>query len=190
MHRYSFPVTQDIAVAQAYDVNASYKDLCAVCDAIRHKGIDEAFSILDGIISLKRPIRFKRYNKHMGARHELGGAKGAYPVKAAKEVRKVLVNAVANAEQKNIDTAKAIIAYASANKTHIERRSPPKGSRFWGRGMYGFASATHSDIEYAKIELAIALPKEEKEEKRAKKESKSKVKEAQANKEKEAKKGE
>ncbi|MGC8547471.1 MAG: uL22 family ribosomal protein [Candidatus Micrarchaeia archaeon] len=160
MHKYSFPVTGNMAVAQAYDVNASYKDLCAVCDAIRYAKADDAFAVLDSIISKKMPIHVRRFNKHMGAKHELGGAKGAFPVMAAKEVRKVLINALANADSKGIDTSNAIIAYATANKTHIERRSPSKGSLSWGRGMYGYSARVHSDIEYAKIELALAEPEE------------------------------
>ncbi len=160
MHKYSFPVTGNMAVAQAYDVNASYKDLCAVCDAIRYAKADDAFAVLDSIISKKMPIHVRRFNKHMGAKHELGGAKGAFPVMAAKQVRKVLVNALANADSKGIDTSNAIIAYATANKTHIERRSPPKGTLSWGRGMYGYSARVHSDIEYAKIELALAEPEE------------------------------
>ena len=160
MHKYSFPVDDTMAVAQAYDVNASYKDLCIVCDAIRHKKVNEAMAILDGVISKKKPILFRRFNKHMGARHELHGRKGGYPVVAAKEVKKVLQNAIANAELKAIDPDGAIVLYASANKTRIERRLPSKGSLSWGRGMYGFAARVHSDIEYAKIELAIAMPEE------------------------------
>ncbi|MEM3482816.1 MAG: 50S ribosomal protein L22 [Candidatus Micrarchaeaceae archaeon] len=158
MHNYTFKKSDDIAYAQAYDVNASYKDLCAVCDAIRYAKTNDAFALLDSIITKSTPIRFKQFNKHMGARHELGGAKGAYPVNAAKEIKKVLTNAVANAELKAIDTEQAIVAYATANKTHIERRLPSKGHLSWGRGMYGFSSRVHSDIEYAKIEMAIALP--------------------------------
>ncbi|MEM3781379.1 MAG: uL22 family ribosomal protein [Candidatus Micrarchaeaceae archaeon] len=157
-HRYTFKTSDNMAYAQAYDVNASYKDLCAVCDAIRYSRTGDAFALLDAIIAKAMPIRFKRFNKHMGARHELGGAKGAYPIKAAKEVKNVLANAVANAQLKAIDSESAIVAYATANKTHIERRSPSKGSLSWGRGMYGFSARVHSDIEYAKIEIAIAAP--------------------------------
>jgi len=158
MQKYTFPVKENMAVAQAYDVNASYKDLCEVCNAIRYASAQDALRVLDGIINKKRPIHFSRFNKHMGARHELHGNKGGFPVMAAKEVRKVLQNAMANAEQKGIDPESAIITYATANKTHIERRNPPKGSLSWGRGMYGYAARVHSDIEYAKIELALEAP--------------------------------
>ena len=158
MHKYTFKPNENMAVAQAYDVNASYKDLCAVCDAIRYTTTDDALRLLDGIIAKKTPIPFRKFNKHMGARHELHGRKGAFPVGAAKEVKKVVINAIANAEQKGLDTSNVMIAYATANKTHIERRYPSKGSLSWGRGMYGFAARVHSDIEYAKIEIALAEP--------------------------------
>ncbi|MGC8676049.1 MAG: 50S ribosomal protein L22 [Candidatus Micrarchaeia archaeon] len=160
MHKYTFKTSDKLAYAQAYDVNASYKDLCAVCDAIRYAKVTDAENALDAIAAKAMPIRFKRFNKRMGARHELGGSKGAYPVNAAKEVKKVLVNAIANAQAKGIDQDNAIVAYATANKTHIERRYPSKGSLSWGRGMYGFSARVHSDIEYAKIEIALASPED------------------------------
>jgi large subunit ribosomal protein L22 len=151
-----------MALAQAYDVNVSYKDLCAVCDAIRYLKVGEAFQVLDGIETKQMPIQFKRFNKHMGARHELHGRKGAYPIAAAKEVRKVLTNATANARNKGMALETLAVAHASSNKTHIERRGPSKGKLFWGRGMYGMSPRVHSDIEYSKIEIGVAATESEK----------------------------
>ncbi|MGC8629104.1 MAG: 50S ribosomal protein L22 [Candidatus Micrarchaeia archaeon] len=156
MRRYTFEPNENIAVAQAYDVNASYKDLCIVCNAIRYAKTADALAILEGVIKKERPIPFNKFNKHMGARHELHGRKGGYPVEAAKQVKKVLVNAMANADAKGIDSENALVVYATANKTRIERRYPSKGSLSWGRGMYGYAARVHSDLEYAKIEIGLA----------------------------------
>jgi large subunit ribosomal protein L22 len=139
-----------------YDINASYKDLGAVCDAIRYKRADEALRIIDNIISMSMPIEFKKHNKHMGSRHELGGKKGAYPKKAAKEIKVVLVNAIANARNAGLGGDDMFIVHATANKTRIERRRPSKGTLAWGRGTYGFPSPMHSDLEYAKVEIALA----------------------------------
>src|SRR5271156_1999242 len=95
---YSFNLKGDNFVfALRYDINASYKDLGAVCDAIKYKKADVAMTVLDRVIAKDMPIPFRRHSKHMGARHELGGIKGGYPVKAASEVKKTLTNAVANA---------------------------------------------------------------------------------------------
>ena len=154
--RYSNELVLQLPRAMRYDINASYKDLGAVCDAIRYKRADEALRIIDNVISMSMPIEFKKHNKHMGSRHELGGKKGAYPKKAAKEVKVVLVNAIANARNAGLGGEDMFIVHAAANKTRIERRRPSKGTLAWGRGTYGFPSPMHSDLEYAKVEIALA----------------------------------
>jgi large subunit ribosomal protein L22 len=160
--RYSIIIdTKGIALAHGQDINASYKDLTAVCDAIRYLKTDRVMTVLDGIITEQMPIAFKKYNRYMGSRHELQGRKGAYPIKAAKEIRKILQNAISNAASKTLNADSLYVVHASANKTHIERRRPSKGSLSWGRGQYGMSASTHSDIEYAKIEIGVA-PSDEK----------------------------
>lgn len=154
---YSFNLKGDNFVkALSFDVNASYKKLGAVCDAIKYKRADVALGVLDGVISKEMPIVFRRHNKHMGARHEIGGVRGSYPVKAAKEVKKTLLNAIANAGNKGFSGNDLFVVAASANKTHIERRYPSKGAIAWGRGMYGRSAMNHSDLEFAKIEIVLS----------------------------------
>ena len=156
--RYSFNIknAENIILAQRYDINASYKDLAAVCDAIRYMNAGAALDKLDRLIAMEMPIEYKRHNKHMGARHELGGRKGAYPVRAAKEVRLALINAIANADNKGLPGEDLYIVHAAANKTRILRRYPSRGTLAWGRGMYGRSSIMHSDLEYAKVEIGLA----------------------------------
>ncbi|MEM3839200.1 MAG: 50S ribosomal protein L22 [Candidatus Micrarchaeaceae archaeon] len=157
MMRYSFNQnTEGIVFAQRYDINASYKDLVAMCDAVRYRKVSDALDVIDKVIAMEMPVPYKRYSKHMGARHELGGRKGAYPVKAAKELRLAILNAVGNAKNRGLDGEGLVIVHSSANKTRIERRYPSKGSISWGRGMYGRGAINHSDIEYAKVEIGIA----------------------------------
>jgi ribosomal protein uL22 len=159
MMRYSINISkEELALAQGQDINASYKDLAVVCDAIRYLKTPRALEVLDGVISMKRPILFNKFNKYMGSRHELGGRKGAYPVKAAKETRTILMNAIANSRNMGLDDDSLYVVHASANKTRIERRGPSKGGLSWGRGMYGLSARVHSDLEYAKIEIGLANP--------------------------------
>jgi large subunit ribosomal protein L22 len=156
MMAYSFNLGKGPFVfAHARDINASYKDLGAVCDSIRYLRAGEAILLLDKVIGRKTPIPYRRHNKYMGSRRELGGTKGGYPWKAAKEVKVVLVNAMANSSGKGMDGDEMYVIHAMATKTHIERRSPPKGSLSWGRGKYGRSSPTHSDIEYARVEIGL-----------------------------------
>ena len=100
MMAYSFNLGKaPFAFAHGRDINASYKDLGAVCDAIRYLRAGTAVELLDEVIGKRAPIPYRRHNKYMGSRHELGGTKGAYPMKAAKEVKTILVNAMANSAQ-------------------------------------------------------------------------------------------
>ena len=156
--RYSFNIknAENIVLAQRYDIDASYKDLAAVCDAIRYMNAGAALDKLDRLIAMEMPIEYRRHNKHMGARHELGGRKGAYPVRAAKEVRLALINAIANADNKGLPGEDLYIVHATTNKTRILRRYPSRGTLAWGRGMYGRSSIMHSDLEYAKVEIGLA----------------------------------
>ncbi len=147
----------EIALSQRYDLNVSYKDLGAVCDAVRYMMASSALELLERVIRMETPLLFKRHNKHMGSRHELGGKKGKYPRKASAEVRLAILNAMANAKNNgNLDAEKMYVIHAAANKTQILKRSPSKGSIAWGRGMYGRSAINHSDLEFAKIEIGIA----------------------------------
>ena len=160
--KYAFNLKKEPFVfANGYEINASYKDLGAVCDAIRYLKVGSALELLENLQDMKIAIPYRRHNKYMGSRHELHGAKGAYPIKAAAEVKIVLTNAAANSASKGLDSDQMYVVHASANKTHIESRRPSKGSLSWGRGRYGMSASTHSDIEYAKVEIGLGTGNED-----------------------------
>ncbi|MDE1825367.1 MAG: hypothetical protein KGH61_01825 [Candidatus Micrarchaeota archaeon] len=157
MTGYAFNLPGDFPKAQRNGINASYKDLSIVCNAIRYKRVSKALSTIERLMAMEQPILFSKYNKRMGARHELHGRKGAYPIKAAKEVKAAITNAIANAQNKgNLDPEEMFIIHASANKTMTISRQPSKGSLAWGRGMYGRSAMMHSNIELSKVEIALA----------------------------------
>ena len=161
--KYSFNIKMDdegLAFSYRDELNVSYKDLGAVCDAVRYLKASSAVALTEKLSRMEMPIPYKRHNKHMGARHELHGRKGKYPIKAAKEVRIALLNAIANANNKALPGDDLIVLHACANKTHIVRRQPSKGGLAWGRGMYGRSALMHSDIEYSKIEIILGSPDE------------------------------
>ena len=149
-----------VAFAGQADINASYKDLSMVCESIRYKSIPYALKVLNGVIKDNTPIKYSRYNKGMGARHELGGKKGRYPVKCAKIVKDILSSAVSNAINKGFDETKLVVIHASSNKNQIIMRTPPKGNISWGRGMYGYSATRRSDLEFSKVELGVANPED------------------------------
>ncbi len=158
---YSFNMKRDgLVFASMKDINASFKDLGAVCDSIRYKSARSALATLESTASGKAPISYSRNNAHMGSRHELGGRKGRYPKKCAAIVRKVLVNAMANAESKGDDPESMYVVHVSANKTLILERTAPKGALWLGHSM-GRRSARRADVEFARVELALGYGEEE-----------------------------
>ncbi|MEM0106916.1 MAG: 50S ribosomal protein L22 [Candidatus Micrarchaeaceae archaeon] len=157
MAKYSFNMDIDkskVAVALAADLNASYKDLGAVCDAIRYKSVGDAFEILSAI-KAGMPIYYRRHNKGMGSSHVLHGRKGRNPKKCANMVLKVLQNAYSNAINKGLDAENMIVIHACANKTQILRRSPPKGILYHRSGGEGYSMSRSSDLELAKVEIGL-----------------------------------
>ncbi len=146
----------NVVFAHMKDVNASFKDLGAVCTAIRYRTVPNAMEILDDTIYRGRPILYRRHNAHMGSRTELGGRKGRYPKKCAQIIKKVLVNAAANATNKGFEPEAMFVVHAAANKTMIARRGPSKGAIFVSGGTYGYMTSRRSDLEFAKVEIGIS----------------------------------
>ena len=131
-----------IASARVEDVNASFKDLAEVCGRIRNKSTDWAVDFLEKAAKGEVPVMYKRHNKKLGHRKELGGKKGRYPKKAAKIVLNVLKSAIANAIQKSMSTD-LIIKHSSANKKHGYGRMASKGGQM------------RSDLETARVEIVL-----------------------------------
>ncbi|MDO8339363.1 MAG: 50S ribosomal protein L22 [Candidatus Burarchaeum sp.] len=171
------------AKAQTYDVDASYKDLCEMCSDIRGTLAEPALTRLALVAKGKTAVYFARHNKRLGHRHELGGKKGRYPEKAAKIVRKVLENALANAAAIGIQTP--YVAHICANKHRIFPRLAPKGRR--GRNDYETARVEivlkEMEVERAEItkkepkllKVKMEAEKMQKEQNAAKKENKAKL---------------
>ncbi|RLG19093.1 50S ribosomal protein L22, partial [Candidatus Micrarchaeota archaeon] len=133
---------EKVARAQAYDIDASYKDLCEVCTDVRGTLAEPALTRLDLIAKGQVAVRYhQRHGKRTGDRRELGGKKGRYPKKAARLVRKVLENALANATALGIQVP--YIAHISANKHRTYPRLAPKGR------------AMRHDYETARIEIIL-----------------------------------
>ena len=117
--------TEKSAKARVEGVNASYKQLSAVCDNIRGMKAEKALDFLKQASIGKQVIRFKKHNKKMAHRKELGGKKGRWPIKASKIVLGVLKNAKANADSKGL--LNPFVAHIAANKQRIYARVSPKG---------------------------------------------------------------
>jgi large subunit ribosomal protein L22 len=155
--KYSYNQNKDgVVFANAKDLNASFKDLGAVCAQIRYMPVPLALDLLGKVGSYEMPIEYRKHNKHMGSRHELGGKKGRWPGKCARIVLKALNNAAANAKNKGLDPDQMYVVHAAANKTFIAMRYPPKGTLFPIKGLMGYTPARRSDLEFSRVELGIS----------------------------------
>jgi len=135
------------ASARLEGVDASYKDLSEVCGRIRRKDASWARSFLEMAADGEIPVLYKRHNKKLGHRRELGGKKGRYPWKCAAIVLKVLNSAIANGMSKGLGEGYTVFA-ATANKKFTYPRMAPKGR------------TARSYYELARIEIVLK-PKEE-----------------------------
>lgn len=143
MKGYSQPEEfEHCATARLEGVNASYKDLAQVCGRIRGKNTEWALSFLERAANEEIPVLYKRHNKNLGHRRELGGKKGRYPWKAAKIVLMVLESAMANGKTLGLGNAYVILA-ASANKKQIFPRMASKGRQ------------ARSNLETSRVEIVL-----------------------------------
>jgi len=116
---------EKMAKAVGKDVNVSPKSCNEVCYNIKGKMVGKVIAWLDRVIEMKDFVPYRRYVTGVG--HRRGGGSGRFPVKAAKMVKKVVKNAISNAEFKGLETKKLKITRASAYKTLTLHRIRPKG---------------------------------------------------------------
>lgn len=114
-----------VAKAIGKDLDVSFKKAVVVCDALRGMDLDDAITLLEGVVALEKPIPFKKYLKGVSQVSGVGIAK--YPKKVATEILKVLKNVQTNADYKGLDTEKLEIIHIQANKGPSRKRRKPKG---------------------------------------------------------------
>ncbi|VVB57778.1 50S ribosomal protein L22 [Candidatus Anstonella stagnisolia] len=125
---YSYePKGKNFGRAYVQGVNASFKDLCAVCDSVRGRNAQSAIEFLAAAAKGEKAIAYRTHNAGMGHRKELGGRKGGYPKKAAGIILKLVESAYANASIKGFTNLK--VKHISANKQNCLPRMSPKGKR-------------------------------------------------------------
>ena len=129
------------AVARGKEINISPKSANEVRYVIKKKNAKKAVVYLDKVQEKKEFVTFRRYNTGLG--HRKGGQPGKFPVKAAKEVQKILKHAIKNAEFKGLESEKLQISHATAYKTLTLDRIKPKGK------------ATPHRIDLTNIEIEV-----------------------------------
>jgi len=132
-----------MARASGRDLRISPKHSVELLREIRDMMLNDALRYLDDIIALKRPVPMKCYNDSQGHKPGKGFGPGRYPVKVAKAVKKILLNAKNNAEQKGLDVDRLRIIHAAAHKGPVLRGYIP---RAFGRATSFNEQTTHIEI--------------------------------------------
>lgn len=175
IYKFSYIVKdeKEVARAQAYDLDASYKDLTNVMIAIKGRTIAQAKKILEECIAMKTPIIYKKFNKGLGHRSQLGGLKGRFPKKEAKIALVLLKSAEGNANFKGLDIPTLIVRQGAAYKQSVMRRYR---QHFGSSITLGYGKqAIWSNYETCRAEIVLAKGSEmnlKKYAKKAKKEEK------------------
>ncbi len=128
----------------------SLKDSVNLCRALKGMKLDDAKEYLEDIIKKKRAVPYFRYLDSISHRRGIGP--GKYPVKEAKYILKVLENAEANAENKDLDTDNLYIMHITAHKGQIYKRYMP---RAFGRS---------TEIRRDRVHIEVILEEREEEE--------------------------
>lgn len=130
--------------ASAREVRVSHKSAREVCRTIKGMMLTQAKQYLRDVSVKKRPVPFRRFRKKAGHRHGLNKAfAGRYPVKAARQILKLLEGAEANAENKSLDTERMrIIHMATSQGMKVKRYTP----RAQGRTSPSFDTLCHIEV--------------------------------------------
>lgn len=130
--------------ASGREVRISHKSAREICKLINGAMLAQAKRYLEDVIAKRRAVPFKRFKKKVGHRRGLTGAYvGRYPVKAAKQILKILQGAEANAENKGLDPERLRIIHASAYPGMKIKRYMP---RAFGRATPKFETLCHIEV--------------------------------------------
>ena len=130
--------------ASGREINMSPKAAREVCTTIKGRKLADAIDLLDDVISLNRPIHFRRHKKEVA--HKRSTEKfhaGKFPVKVSKHISIILREVESNADFKGLDTSSIRIIHAA---THRGRTIPGYIPRAMGRSSPRFHELVHIEI--------------------------------------------
>jgi large subunit ribosomal protein L22 len=134
------------AKAMAYEINVSPKHCIEILRQVRGMKVTRAKAYLENVIEKKESVPFKRFARNVGhKRHQSGWGSGRYPVKASKEILKLIKHAEANAEYKGLEPENMSIVHATSKTGRVIQGVMP---RAMGR-------ATAWNIETVTVEVVL-----------------------------------
>lgn len=128
------------ACVRAFDLDISTKFAVEISQHLRYRQLSKAKKILLEVISQKKAIPFRRYNRDLG--HKPGQGSARYPIKASKVILKLLEQLEANSEFKGLDTNNLVISKMVANV----------GSTSWHFGRKRRRRAKKTNLEIFALE--------------------------------------
>jgi len=141
-YKYSLKTNEHMAKAVGVLLPISAKHSVEICSRLKGKNLQNAKSMLESIISMKKPLNFTRFKGGAGHKHGIGP--GKYPVKASEEILNLLRLVEANAQQKSLDTSALVIIHMCAKK----------GPRTWHYGRQSRVSMKRTNVEVVVEEKA------------------------------------
>ena len=140
---------EGVAKASGRDLRISPKAAREICKTIRNLRLDEARRFLQDVIDMKKPVPYRRYNKKVGHKTGIQGwCAGRYPVKAARELLKILNSLEANAEDQGLDVERLKIIHAVAHRGRLIKRYIP---RAFGRSSPRFNILCHVELAVEEV---------------------------------------
>ena len=138
-------------MARAYgkELKVSPKHSNEICRRIRGMVAEDAIELLEAVIEKKKSIPFKRYNKRVPHRKE--GAGGRFPVKASKQILKVIEAALANA------THREELGHPEPDEMRISTAAAYKGRILPGWIQRAQGRATPFNEETTNVEIILEL---------------------------------
>ena len=111
------------ARASGRELRMSPKAAREICQELRGKRLEAAKTYLGEVIELKKAVPYRRHDRKVGHRRGLRKADtGRYPVKASREILRVLENAENNADYKGLDLERLRVTHISAYPGRAIRR--------------------------------------------------------------------
>ena len=135
---------ETVARARGIELRISPKKTYEVLNAVRGLALDDAKTLLEDVVELRRAIPFRRYNQEVA--HKTATGPGRYPKKVAREVLEVLQNAEANAEYEGMDVDTLYVRVASCARGRIVKANMPRA--------HGRATAWNEQTTNVEIVLA------------------------------------
>jgi len=111
------------ASARSLNLPISTKHSVEISRYLRYKNTQFAKQFLEKVISLQKPVPFKKFTTDLG--HKPGIGPGRYPQKATQEFLRLLASVEKNAQYRGLDTTRLKIVGLVVNKASI----PMNGGR-------------------------------------------------------------